>query len=106
MSKFNIMGRTLSFAPQTAQVFKHLADVGSVSGVEAQAIYKVRSLTKRISEINDELNQKLGPAFTLQAEWLRDATGQRYRRYFMAETVRGAITHANLPAVITNAEVR
>ena len=62
--------------PQTAAILKHLVDVGTITNVEAQAIYKSRSLTKRISEI-----RKAG--YDVKSEWRRDNTNQRYVRYWL-----------------------
>lgn len=74
---FNTIAR---FTPQTAAILRHLLRVGEISGVEAQAMYKARSVTKRISEINQY--------FQVDAEWKRDTTGQRYVRYSMPNAVR------------------
>lgn len=62
--------------PQTKLIHDHLVDVGNITGVEAQAIYKCRSLTKRISEL-----KALG--FDIKSEWKIDHAGQRYVRYWM-----------------------
>lgn len=62
--------------PQTAAIYKHLCDVGTITNVEAQAVYKSRSLTKRISEL-----KVLG--YDIKSEWKRDHTGQRYVRYWL-----------------------
>ena len=53
-TKFRVFGSYVSLAPQTAAILNHLRLVGEISGVEAIAMYKARSLTKRISEINDK----------------------------------------------------
>jgi hypothetical protein len=58
------------------------------SGVEAAAMYKARSLTKRISEINDAL--PLG--YEVHTEWNRDNTGQRYKRYYLPVDTREALS--------------
>lgn len=64
-------------APQTRAILDHLKRVGTISGVEAQALYRARSLTKRISEL-----RRAG--YPIVAEWKRDHTQQRYRRYHYA----------------------
>ena len=62
--------------PQTAKILTHLQDVGTITNVESQAIYKCRSLGKRISELRE-----LG--FDIWSEWKRDHEGQRYVRYWL-----------------------
>jgi hypothetical protein len=63
-------------ATQTDRVLKHLQSVGSITQVEAQAMYKSRSLTKRISELRDR-------GYDIKSEWKTDHTGQRYVRYWL-----------------------
>lgn len=63
--------------PQTKAIFEHLIREGNLSGIEAQAMYKCRSLTKRISEIKQETG------LTVLSAWKVDATGQRYVRYYV-----------------------
>lgn len=90
---FSINGNPFKLSPQTATVLRHLKSVGDISGVEASAMYKVRSLTKRISEINDALysNTKEGPEFPVEGQWSIDNTGQRYKRYVLPMELRMAI---------------
>lgn len=88
MNYFNGFGIQRRFAPQTATVLRHLLRVGEISGVEAQALYRVRSLTKRISEINE--------FFQIDAEFKKDATGQRYVRYSMPNDVRSTVREGQL----------
>lgn len=61
---------------QTEKILRHLRDVGTISGIEAQAIYKCRSLTKRISELR-------AGGYAIKSEWRRDHEGQRYVRYWL-----------------------
>ena len=61
---------------QKYRLLNHLVVEGSISGVEASALYKCRSLTKRISELRDE-------GFDIYSEWKTDPTGQRYVRYWL-----------------------
>ena len=63
--------------PMTKQVLEHLVTVGNISGIEAIGMYKVRSLTKQISMIREA-------GYPVQSEWKRDATGQRYKRYYLS----------------------
>lgn len=60
---------------QTDLLIDHFKRVGTVSGLEATALYKITSLTKVISVL-----RKLG--FNITSEWKRDNTGKRYKRYF------------------------
>lgn len=88
MATFNGFGLQRTFAPQTTTILRHLLRVGEISGVEAQALYRARSLTKRISEINE--------VFQVDSEFRKDATGQRYVRYSMPNNVRSAISEGRL----------
>lgn len=62
------------FAPQTLKIARHLDETGTITGVEAAAIYKCRSLPRRIKDIRDS-GIKVG------SEIKHDLTGQRYTRY-------------------------
>jgi len=53
---------------------KHFETENSISGVEASAIYKIRSLPRRILDLKDE-------GYEFISEWKVDPTGQRYKRY-------------------------
>lgn len=74
-----------SLPPQTEMILDHLKRVGSISNVEAQALYRARALPKRVSEI-----RRAG--YPIRKEWKRDATGQRHVRYHL---VRGGIDAAD-----------
>ena len=63
---------------QTQIIYEHLCKKGSITNVEAAAMYKARSLTKRIHEL------KSGGA-VIRSEWNRDPTGQRYVRYWLVK---------------------
>lgn len=91
MTTFVLYGNTFTLAPQTAQVLKHLVNIGDISGVEASAMYKVRSLTKRMSEINDTLLTVSAGFERVEGQWNKDNTGQRYKRYVMPAYLREAI---------------
>lgn len=82
LSAHEIIPADKPLAPQTATILDHLKRVGSISNVEAQALYRARALPKRISEI-----RRAG--YPIRKEWKRDATGQRYVRYHL---VRGGPT--------------
>jgi ABC-type Fe3+-hydroxamate transport system substrate-binding protein len=62
--------------PQTELVLKHLKTYGHITGVEAAAVYKVRSLTARIGEIRNKGHKVV-------RVYHKDATGQRYAKYYL-----------------------
>ncbi len=61
---------------QTQALIDHFNHVGSVSGLEALALYRIVSLTKVISVLKRRGLQIVG-------EWKADNTGKRYKRYTM-----------------------
>jgi hypothetical protein len=65
--------KTLS--PSTQKIWDHLQKVGSISNVEAQAIYRCRALPRRIKDIEEQLGVSISRVMK------QDATGQRYTRY-------------------------
>ena len=69
------MARTLNGKSMSRLIREHLEQKGSISGIEAAALYRCRSLTKRISELRQT-------GFAVIAQWHSDRTGQRYVRYF------------------------
>lgn len=73
-TKLSSYAKSGLFAPQTARIANHLIELGSISGVEASAMYKTRSLPRRIKDIRD-----LGVAIRSEVKF--DLTGQRYVRY-------------------------
>jgi hypothetical protein len=62
---------------QIEALIRHFETVGSISNVEAQSIYKIRALPRRISDL-----EKLGFKFERQRK--KDLTGQRYVRYVIS----------------------
>jgi hypothetical protein len=62
---------------QNDRILDHLQKVGSISWVEANDLYRVRSLTRRIADLRD-LGHKI------ISEWRTDTLGQRYTRYSLA----------------------
>lgn len=64
--------------PQTRQVLEHLITSGSITNVEANAVLKCRSVSKRISELINDHRVRIAK------EHKRDSTGQRYVRYVLA----------------------
>lgn len=65
-------GATLS--PQANAVLKHLESAGSITNVEAHAVLRCRSVSRRITELCDA-------GFDISKSWKKDSTGQRYVRY-------------------------
>ena len=62
---------------QNDQILTHLRDVGSISWVEANDLYRVRSLTRRIADLRER-------GLDILSEWKTDRLGQRYTRYSLA----------------------
>ena len=62
---------------QTQKILDHLTKVGSISWVEANDLYRVRSLTRRIADLREAGHDIVG-------EWRKDRLGQRYTRYSLA----------------------
>ena len=60
--------------PQTQMILDHLKSYGHITPVEAGAVYKVRSLSKRISEIKEAGHK-------IKTQLKADACGQRYAYY-------------------------
>lgn len=59
---------------QVELLLRHFSEHSSITGVEAAAVYKIRSLPRRILDLKE-----LGHEF--ESEWKTDPTGQRYKRY-------------------------
>ena len=62
---------------QYQKILNHLLDEGSISGVEAAELYRVRSLPRRICDLKEA-------GFKILSEWRTDPLGQRYKKYFLA----------------------
>lgn len=60
---------------QESKILNHLKVVGTISGREAEDLYRVRDLPKRISVLRRE-------GHPISREMRCDLTGQRYARYF------------------------
>tara|TARA_Y100000361_G_scaffold110792_1_gene100881 strand:+ start:292 stop:522 length:231 start_codon:yes stop_codon:yes gene_type:complete len=61
---------------QKELLLSHFDTANSISNVEAQAIYKIRALPRRISDLKEE-------GYSFEHEWRTDPTGQRYMRYYL-----------------------
>lgn len=59
---------------QAAQLLAHFATHSSISGIEATAIYRIRSLSRRIVDLKER-------GYRFAKERRQDPTGQRYVRY-------------------------
>ena len=64
-------------SPQTHQVLRHLIAAGSITNVEAHAVLKCRSVSKRISELVNTHGIDVAKLHR------RDSTGQRFVRYVL-----------------------
>ena len=64
---------------QRTVVLDHLRAVGTISGLEAADLYRVRDLPKRISELKSE-------GHAIEGEWRTDHLEQRYKRYSLRTT--------------------
>lgn len=65
--------------PQAWDIYKHLQEAGSISNVEAQAVYRCRALPRRIADI------EVSMGIEIARTWKKDATGQRYVRYSLVD---------------------
>lgn len=63
-------------SPQAVRVLEHLEKTGSITNVEAHAVLKVRSVSRRITELTDA-------GFDIERSHKRDSTGQRYVQYVL-----------------------
>lgn len=72
------MNITKPLSPQAVRVLNHMKTAGSISNVEANAVHRVRSVSRRMTEIVAALE---GSGFKVVKEHKRDVTDQRYVRY-------------------------
>ena len=61
---------------QKEMLKKHFENTDNISNIEAQAVYKIRALPRRISDLKEE-------GYAFRHEGKTDLTGQRYMRYFV-----------------------
>lgn len=79
--------------PQAMLVLQHLQAHGSITNVEANAVHKVRSVSRRITEIVDA-------GFNIIKLNRRDTTGQRYVKYVLQPALDfGAVIFVNTEGV-------
>ena len=65
-------------SPQAHIVLNHLTKAGSITNVEANAVLRVRSVSRRITELRDA-------GFRIHKVFKKDTTGQRYVRYYLGK---------------------
>ncbi len=58
---------------------EHFMLYPSISNIEAQGVYRIRALPRRICDLKEQ-------GYEFNAEWRKDATGQRYKRYTLIST--------------------
>lgn len=63
---------------QKDKILDHLTKVGSISFVEANDLYRCRSLTRRIADLRQAGHE-------IVSEWRRDTLGQKYTRYSLVD---------------------
>jgi hypothetical protein len=68
---------------QYDQLANHFVNVSSISNIEAQNLYRIRALPRRISDM--ELR-----GWKFRREMKRDLTGQKYVRYHFVSQPRDA----------------
>ena len=67
---------------QIEMLIRHFDSLDSISPMEAHTIYKIRSLPRRILDLKER-------GYQFRAEWNKDLTGQRYKRYHLTQTPQG-----------------
>lgn len=72
------MLKVITVSTQTEALANHLIYQGSISGLEALALYRIVSLTKVISVLKRK-------GIAIVGLWKKDNTGKRYKRYFLTE---------------------
>lgn len=76
-----------TLSPQCNAVLGHMASTGSISGLEASSIHRVRSLPRRILDIEAKLKETgLDQRFQIQRIRKKDVLKQRYTRYYLVKT--------------------
>lgn len=66
--------KTLASKSQNVMLLNHFKIKGNITAIEAAAMYRVRSLTRRITDLKQR-------GHSIRSEVRTDATGQRYTRY-------------------------
>lgn len=68
------LAKSGEITPQARTVARHLADKGTLTGVEAEQVYRIRHLPRRIADLRLR-------AASIKSVPCKDPTGQRYVRY-------------------------
>jgi hypothetical protein len=68
--------KTVNGKPMTHLILTHLQQKGSITNVEAQALYRCRALPRRIRDLKEA-------GWNITSVLKKDATGQRYARYVL-----------------------
>jgi hypothetical protein len=70
------MKRTLNTRPMNDLILEHLNIKGHITSVEAAALFRCRSLSRRIRDLKDR-------GYIIHSDHRTDSTGQRYVRYIV-----------------------
>ena len=65
--------------PQARVVYDHLNTAGSITRVEAEAVYRIRQIPTAIYALR-------AAGVAIRTEFKKDRTGQRYGRYTLGAT--------------------
>lgn len=71
-------GLRTALSPQALKVLEHMEVTGEITNVEAHMVLKCRSVSRRITELQDA-------GFWIDKEWKRDSQGQKYLRYKLVD---------------------
>ena len=66
----------INMTTQVEMLERHFETYDDISNIEAQAVYKIRSLSRRICDLKDR-------GYNFTREWKKDLMGKRYVRYFI-----------------------
>lgn len=64
----------MNLSPQAKIVLRHLQTVGNITNVEANAVHRIRSLSRRVTELKHA-------GYKIDKKRRKDVTGQFYVRY-------------------------
>lgn len=81
----------MKLTPQAQTVLNHLRMHDYLTSWQAEGVYRIRRLASRIDEL-------AAAGFEIAKEPMRDATGQRYTRYFLSKRQRESGGSPVLPA--------
>ena len=85
MDTYKIAPVTMKTSPITQTLLKHLKRAGSITQVEAQAMYRIRHLPSQIKALKFE-------GHNIESEWKTDPINkQRYVRYHLRQPVSLAV---------------